>query len=112
MCISLKLPLLSRVTNSRFRVTNRVLRVANRLLRVTSRVLRVANRLLRVTSRVLRVANRLLRITNRSFRVANRLVRRTIGIEPISTTHLKNYAFVCIIIVTFLPFPNLISERW
>ena len=29
MCISLKLPLFSRVTNSSFRVTNRVLRVAN-----------------------------------------------------------------------------------
>ena len=38
MCISLKWPLFSRVTNSSFRVTNRVLRVANTPLRVANRV--------------------------------------------------------------------------
>lgn len=37
MCISLRLPLISRVTNSRFCVTNRVLRVTNSPLRVTNR---------------------------------------------------------------------------
>ena len=38
MCISLKLPLFSRVANSGFRVTNRGFRVTNSLLRVANRV--------------------------------------------------------------------------
>ena len=38
MCISLKFPLLSRVTNRSLRVTNRVLRVTNRPFRVANRV--------------------------------------------------------------------------
>ena len=43
MCISLKLPLLSRVTNSRFRVTNKGLRVTNRGLRVANGLVRRIN---------------------------------------------------------------------